>query len=121
MLLIHQELKVTTRSQKYVHVCDVKQYSQMAKIHMITQNYSIYAKPTILTVSIIRSTKKSVWYTYATISVQLSTLFAMVTIGVNNHYIRLFNYDVDTACFKLLSQLRFACKMACHTASMLPT
>ena len=30
-------------------------------------------------------------------SVHLSTLFAVVMIGVNNDYTRLFNYEADTA------------------------
>jgi len=36
---------------------------------------------------------KQVISTYITISVQLSTPFAVVTIGANNHYTRLFNYE----------------------------
>jgi len=40
--------------------------------------------------------KKSVWYNGDTISVQLSTLFAVVTISVNNHYTR-FNYEEGRA------------------------
>ena len=43
-------------------------------------------------------------------------------VGVNNHYIqyvRLFNYDVDMACFKQLSWLRFACKFACSSIKLL--
>jgi len=50
---------------------------------------------------------------------QLSTLFAVVTISVNNHYTRLFNYEEGRAlkrplqCGRSSRRIRFIIKQPC--------
>jgi len=59
--------------------------------------------------------KRRVWYNDDTISVQLSTLFAMVMIGVNNHFRRLFNYKGWTCTEAPFSVWMLAAILMCNT------